>query len=189
MQRLSEDYREKSRYNLDYEQFLLFLSLPGESRETHKWPCACTSLVSFAAVFWMSRNAPPWGRALRDIQKTAARETSTSLAKSEKKKRETTRSLGTTWQSTLSRQLQFYLSKKASHGKFKHLSVLHNSHKWFIVIVLSDLLGDSSYRGTWKKIVQSGISKNERFSSFLANGPLKFKIQLCNRWNLQNRLN
>ena len=105
-----------------------------------------------------------------------------------KKKRETTRSLGTTWQSTLSRQLQFYLSKKASNGKFKHLSVLHNSHKWFIVIVLSDLLCDSSYRGTWKKIVQSGISKNERFSSFLANGPLKFKIQLCNRWNLQNRL-
>ena len=29
-------------------------------------------LVSLAAVFWMSRNAPP---ALRDIQKTAARET------------------------------------------------------------------------------------------------------------------
>ena len=152
MQRLSEDYSEKSRYNLDFDQFLLFLNLPGESRETHKWPCACR------------------------------------LAKSEKK-RETTRCLGTTWQSTLSRQLQFYLSKKASHGKFKHLSVLHNSHKWFIVIVLSDLLCDSSYRGTWKKIVQSGISKNERFSSFLANGPLKFKIQLCNRWNLQNRLN
>lgn len=36
MQRLSEDYREKSRYNLDFDQFLLFLSLPGESRETHK---------------------------------------------------------------------------------------------------------------------------------------------------------
>ena len=142
MQRLSEDYREKSRYNLDFEQFLLFLSFPGESRETHKWPCACTSLVS--------------------------------LAKSEKK-RETTRSLGTTWQSTLSRQLQFYLSEKASHGKFKHLSVLHNSHKWFIVIVLSDLLCDSSYRGTWKKIVQSGISKNERFSSF--SGKRTIKIQ------------
>ena len=33
-------------------------------------------LVSLAAVFWTSRNAPPkeWG-ALRDIQKTAARET------------------------------------------------------------------------------------------------------------------
>ena len=33
-------------------------------------------LVSLAAVFWMSRNAPPdVGGALRDIQKTAARET------------------------------------------------------------------------------------------------------------------
>ena len=35
-------------------------------------------LVSFAAVFWMSRNAPPKetkGEALRDIQKTAAKET------------------------------------------------------------------------------------------------------------------
>ena len=31
-------------------------------------------LVSLAAVFWMSRNAL-LGRALRDIQKTAARET------------------------------------------------------------------------------------------------------------------
>ena len=34
-------------------------------------------LVSLAAVFWMSHNAPPTsGGALRDIQKTAARETS-----------------------------------------------------------------------------------------------------------------
>ena len=33
-------------------------------------------LVSLAAVFWMSRNAPsPFGAVLRDIQKTAARET------------------------------------------------------------------------------------------------------------------
>ena len=36
-------------------------------------------VVSFAAVFWMSRNAPPketsLGGALRDIQKTAAKET------------------------------------------------------------------------------------------------------------------
>ena len=35
-------------------------------------------LVSFTAVFWMSRNAPPkvsLGGALRDIQKTAAKET------------------------------------------------------------------------------------------------------------------
>ena len=33
-------------------------------------------LVSFAAVFWMSRNAPPKERgALRGIQKTAAKET------------------------------------------------------------------------------------------------------------------
>ena len=34
------------------------------------------SIVSLAAVFWMSRNAPPsCGGALRDIQKTAAWET------------------------------------------------------------------------------------------------------------------
>ena len=33
-------------------------------------------LVSFVAVFWMSRNAPPKERgALRDIQKTSAKET------------------------------------------------------------------------------------------------------------------
>ena len=32
-------------------------------------------LVSFAAVFWMSRNAPPKVGALRHIQKTAAKET------------------------------------------------------------------------------------------------------------------
>ena len=33
-------------------------------------------VVSFAAVFWMSRNAPPKEEgALRDIQKTAAKET------------------------------------------------------------------------------------------------------------------
>ena len=38
-------------------------------------------------------------------------------------------SLSTTWQSALSRQLQFYLSKKARHWNFKHLSVLHNFHK------------------------------------------------------------
>ena len=31
-------------------------------------------LVSLAAVFWMSRNAPPKEGALRDIQKTAERE-------------------------------------------------------------------------------------------------------------------
>ena len=38
-------------------------------------------LVSFAAVFWMSRNAPPKeGGALRDIQKTAAKETSLHYA-------------------------------------------------------------------------------------------------------------
>ena len=34
-----------------------------------------TRIVSLAAVFWMSRNAPK--RALRDIQNTAARETNT----------------------------------------------------------------------------------------------------------------
>ena len=35
MQRLFEDYRKKSRYNLDYEQSLLFLSRPGRiSRDT-----------------------------------------------------------------------------------------------------------------------------------------------------------
>ena len=33
-------------------------------------------VVSLAAVFWMSRNAPhSFGGALRDVQKTAARET------------------------------------------------------------------------------------------------------------------
>ena len=37
----------------------------------------CVKVVSLAAVFWMSRNAPPKeGGALRDTQKTAARETS-----------------------------------------------------------------------------------------------------------------
>ena len=44
---------------------------------------AC-GLVSFAAVFWMSRNAPtkePLGGALRDIQKTAAKETRSSPAR------------------------------------------------------------------------------------------------------------
>ena len=39
-----------------------------------RW-CATDSLVSLAAVFWMSRNAL---YALRDIQKTAARETTDS---------------------------------------------------------------------------------------------------------------
>jgi len=44
------------------------------------------SLVSFAAVFWMSRNAPPkveersLGGALRDFQMTAAKETKMSYA-------------------------------------------------------------------------------------------------------------
>ena len=38
-------------------------------------------VVSLAAIFWMSRNAPPFGGALRDIQKTAARETSFLAAK------------------------------------------------------------------------------------------------------------
>ena len=32
-------------------------------------------VVSLAAVFWMSRKVPPKQRTLRDIQKTAARET------------------------------------------------------------------------------------------------------------------
>ena len=32
-------------------------------------------VVSLAAVFWMSRNVPPNEGTLRDIQKTAARET------------------------------------------------------------------------------------------------------------------
>ena len=40
---------------------------------------AVLEIVSFAAVFWMSRNVPPketsLGGALRDIQKTAAKET------------------------------------------------------------------------------------------------------------------
>ena len=35
-----------------------------------------TRIVSLAVVFWMSRNAPP-KRALRDIQKPAAKETNT----------------------------------------------------------------------------------------------------------------
>ena len=43
--------------------------------------CTHADVVSFAAIFWMSRNAPPketkvsLGGALRDIQKTAAKET------------------------------------------------------------------------------------------------------------------
>ena len=38
-------------------------------------------LVSLAAIFWMSGNAPPKeGGALRDIQKKAARETNSMLA-------------------------------------------------------------------------------------------------------------
>ena len=83
----------------------MFLSPPGRiTRDTQM-----TVRVHFPSLprsrFWMSRNAPPRGRALRDIQKTATRESSTSLAKSEKK-RETIRSRGTTWQLTLSRQLQ-----------------------------------------------------------------------------------
>ena len=36
---------------------------------------ADSRIVSLAAVFWMSRNAPPKGGALRDMQKAAARET------------------------------------------------------------------------------------------------------------------
>ena len=38
------------------------------------WNRVWGNLVSLVAVFWMSRNALP-KRALRDIQKTAARET------------------------------------------------------------------------------------------------------------------
>ena len=50
----------------------------------HIWLANCPFLavvdwiVSFAAVFWMSRNAPP----LRDIQKTAAKETTNVVSKS-----------------------------------------------------------------------------------------------------------
>ena len=62
----------------------LFLSLPPrrspESRRKNNGSCG-VGLVSLAAVFWMSRNAPhpppkkKIGEALRDIQKTAVRET------------------------------------------------------------------------------------------------------------------
>ena len=60
----------------------LFLSLPPrrspESRRKVNGSCG-VGLVSLAAVFGMSRNAPPpfkkIGEALRDIQKTAVRET------------------------------------------------------------------------------------------------------------------
>ena len=42
---------------------------------------AIRAIVSFAVVFWMSRNAPPsLGGALRDIQETAAKETRTKTA-------------------------------------------------------------------------------------------------------------
>ena len=43
-------------------------------------------LVSLAAIFWMSGNAPPlsFGGALRDIQKSAARETTPPLTHVEK---------------------------------------------------------------------------------------------------------
>ena len=47
-----------------------------------------------------------------------------------------------------------------------------------------------SNRGTWKKIIQSQcfVLENKRFSILFANGPIKFKLQLCNRW-LKTRLN
>ena len=37
------------------------------------------------------------------------------------------------------RQLWFYLSKKARHWNFKHVSVLHSIYEWFTVIIISDL--------------------------------------------------
>ena len=46
---------------------------PKANLSCRKWRKSGVKLVSVAAVFWMSRN---FGGALRDIQKTAARETS-----------------------------------------------------------------------------------------------------------------
>ena len=190
MQRLSEDCREKSRYNLDYEQSLLFLSPPGRiTRDTQMTARVHLPSLPRRRFLDVTQKGERCVTSKNRLRGRLALSSQNLKKKKKKRERETTHSLGTTWQSTLSRQLQFYLSKKARHGKFKHLSVLHNFHNWFIVIVLSDLQCDSSNRGTWKKIVQSGISENERFSSFLADGPIKFKIHLCNRWNLQNRLN
>ena len=59
-------------------------ALTGQSNELHlsSFGYHHPGLVSLAAVFWASRNAPPKekiGGALRDIQKTAARETTLRL--------------------------------------------------------------------------------------------------------------
>ena len=55
-------------------------ALPGNKQNLAGEFCVVAEefLVSFAAVFWMSHNAPPKetkGGALRDIQRTAAKET------------------------------------------------------------------------------------------------------------------
>ena len=64
------DWLESTELAIDKRKFLL-------NRLYEKQPIP---LVSFVAVFWMSRNAPlrSFGGALRDIQKTAARETTHS---------------------------------------------------------------------------------------------------------------
>ena len=46
---------------------------------------------------------------------------------------------------------------------------------------------DYSNRDTWKDFVQSNrllkrMKESQGFSSLFANGPIKFKIWLCNRW-------
>ena len=54
---------------------------------------------------------------------------------------------------------------------------------------LSCLQCDYSNRGTWKKTIQSQGFWKTKDSRFFANGTIEFKVQLCNRWKLLNRLN
>ena len=48
---------------------------------------------------------------------------------------------------------------------------------------------DYSNRGTWKKTIQSQGFLKTKDSRFFANGTIEFKVQLCNRWKLLDRLN
>ena len=40
-----------------------------------------------------------------------------------------------------------------------------------------------------RRLSNHNVFENKRFSSCFANGPIKLKIQTCNRWKLQNRFN
>ena len=48
---------------------------------------------------------------------------------------------------------------------------------------------DYSNRGTRKKTIKSQGFLKTKDSRFFANGTIEFKVQLCNRWKLLNRLN